>query len=86
MAEPFKNLINAEVVKLMRRHLQRAWSGFDGARFEALGSEGLATLELKARAQHLCAALEATLPSDFETAAGVIEASLAPMRGDVIHQ
>ena len=35
MAEPFKNLINAEVVRLMRRHLQRAWAGFDGARFEA---------------------------------------------------
>ena len=82
MAEPFKNLINREGVAAMRRQLRRAWAGFDGARFEALGSEGLTTLELKARAQHLCAALEATLPSDFETAAGVIEASLAPMRGD----
>ncbi len=82
MAEAFKNLINAELVRLMRRHLQHAWAGFDGARFEALGLEGLASLELKARAQHLCAALEATLPADFEAAAAVIEASLAPMRGD----
>ena len=62
----------------MRRHLQRAWPGFDGARFEALAGHGLESLELKARAQHLCAALEATLPADFEAAAAVIEASLAP--------
>jgi 3-methyladenine DNA glycosylase AlkC len=82
MAEPFKNLINAEVVRLMRHHLQRAWTGFDGGRFEALARDGLQSLELKARAQHLCAALEATLPADFESAAAVIEASLAPMQGD----
>ena len=84
MAEPFKNLINAEVVRLMRRHLQRAWAGFDGARFEALGGHGLESLELKARARHLCVALEATLPADFEAAAAVIEASLAPAPGDEV--
>jgi 3-methyladenine DNA glycosylase AlkC len=35
-------------------------------------------LELKARVHHLCAALEATLPEDFDRAAGILEASLAP--------
>lgn len=82
MAEPFKNLINREGVAAMRRHLTRAWPAFDGARFEALAVDGLEALELKARAQHLCAALEATLPADFEAAARVIEASLLPVRGD----
>lgn len=82
MAEPFKNLINRAGVAAMRRHLQRAWPAFDGARFEALGTDGLEALELKARAQHLCAALEATLPADFDTAASVLEASLLPVRGD----
>lgn len=82
MAEPFKNLINRAGVAAMRRHLQRAWPAFDGARFEALGTDGLEALELKARAQHLCAALEATLPADFATAASVLEASLLPVRGD----
>jgi 3-methyladenine DNA glycosylase AlkC len=38
----------------------------------------LQDLEFKARAMHLCAALEATLPSNFEQAAGLIEAALAP--------
>ena len=82
MAEAFKNLINRDGVAAIRRHLARAWPGFEGARFESLAVDGLEALELKARAQHLCAALEATLPADFGAAAAVIEASLAPMRGD----
>ncbi|MBI5067799.1 MAG: DNA alkylation repair protein [Deltaproteobacteria bacterium] len=80
MAEPFKNLIDAAGVRLMRRHLTRAWPGFDGARFEERARDGLERLELKARALHLCDALEATLPEDFDEAAAVLEASLAPVR------
>ena len=85
MGEPYKNLINRDGVAMMRRHLARAWPAFDGERFEALAVDGLEALELKARAQHLCAALEATLPDDFEAAARVIEASLAPVRSDEDH-
>jgi 3-methyladenine DNA glycosylase AlkC len=82
MAEPFKNLINADTVRQTRQQLHRVWPGFDGARFEALALDGLEALELKARAQHLRNALEATLPGDFDAAVAIIEASLAPMRGD----
>jgi len=82
MAEPFKNFINAQVVDSAARHLARAWPAFDARRFRALALAGLDGLELKARAQHLCAALEVTLPSDFAQAAAIIEASLAPVRGD----
>jgi len=82
MAEPFKNKINAGVVRQMRRQLTRAWPDFDGARFEKRALAGLEALALKARAQHLCDALEATLPQDFEAAAAILEASLAPVRGD----
>ncbi len=82
MAEPFKNLINREGVAALRQHLVRAWPAFDGARFEALALDGLDTLELKARAAHLCDALEATLPADFDAACAVLEASLRPVRGD----
>jgi 3-methyladenine DNA glycosylase AlkC len=78
MAEAFKNLINAGTVGEAARHLQRAWPGFDAARFEALALQGLDDLEFKARAMQLCAALEATLPADFDRAAGIIEAALAP--------
>lgn len=82
MAEPFKNLLNASTVGWLPRHLGRAWPAFDGERFEALALAGLEALEMKARAQHLCAALEATLPADFGAAADAIEASLLPVRRD----
>jgi 3-methyladenine DNA glycosylase AlkC len=78
MAEPFKNLISADTVRQAAQHLQRAWPAFDAPRFEALAMQGLDQLEFKARALHLCNALEATLPADFGQAAGVIEAALAP--------
>ena len=78
MAEAFKNLINEQTVGEAARHLQRVGPGFDAARFEALALSGLHDLEFKARAMHLCAALEATLPADFDQAAGLIEAALGP--------
>jgi 3-methyladenine DNA glycosylase AlkC len=79
MPEPFKNLINAETARKAREHITRAWPAFDGKRFEKLAATGLEALELRARAQHLRAALETTLPQDFAHAAAVIEASLAQM-------
>ena len=78
MAEAFKNLINADTVRSAATHLRRAWPAFDAPRFEALALDGLEALEFKARAMHLCAALEATLPEDFDRAADIIEAALAP--------
>lgn len=78
MAEPFKNLVNPALVRAAVPALQRAWPAFDGERFASLACDGLEALELKARAMHVCAALEATLPADFAAAADVIEAALAP--------
>ena len=78
MAEPFKNLLNAELVRDAAVHLRRTTPGFDAARFVKLGTQGLATLEMKARAMHICTALEATLPADFAAAAHALEAALAP--------
>jgi 3-methyladenine DNA glycosylase AlkC len=82
MPEPFKNLINARTVEDAAHHLARHCPGFDAQRFRALALQGLTDLEFKARAVHLCAALEATLPADFARACDVIEAALAPVRGD----
>ena len=76
--EPFKNLINATPVANAGLHLQRAWTGFDSARFEALANSGLDALELKARMLQLADAMRATLPDDFNSACTVLEASLAP--------
>jgi 3-methyladenine DNA glycosylase AlkC len=76
--EPFKNFINAQTVHDAAHHLARAWAAFPRKRFEKLALAGLDDLELKARVMHLSAALEASLPGNFEHAAEVLEASLAP--------
>ncbi|RRS02549.1 DNA alkylation repair protein [Aquabacterium soli] len=79
MAEAFKNLINAEVVRQAGQHLRRVWPAFDQRRFERLALDGLDDLEFKARAQHLGLALLATMPDDFHHAADVLEASFKPV-------
>ena len=73
-----KNLINAQTVRDAAHHLARAWPAFPRKSFESLALAGLEALELKARVLHLSVALQASLPSDFERAAAVLEASLAP--------
>jgi 3-methyladenine DNA glycosylase AlkC len=78
MAEPFKNLINAQTVAWAGQHLQRADAVFDRDLFERLAGGGLDALDMKARAMQIADALEATLPVDFGAAARQIEASLAP--------
>ncbi len=78
MPEAFKNLINPGTVREIGAQLARAWPAFDRKRFERLALNTLETLEFKARAQHVCNALEATLPDEFERAAAVLEKSLAP--------
>ncbi len=64
------------------RHPARTSPDFDARRFRRLASQGLDALEFKARAQHLCDALEATLPADFDSNCDAIEAALAPVRGN----
>ncbi len=76
--EPFKNLINKGTVEAIGAQLQRVWPAFERKRFQKLAQTGLDALEFKARARHVCAALEATLPEDFEQAASLLEATLAP--------
>ncbi len=76
--EPFKNLINQGTVEAIGTALQKAWPAFDRKRFLKLGQTGLDALEFKARARHVSAALEATLPEDFDEAAALLEATLAP--------
>ena len=84
--EPFKNLLNPALVveagALLQRHADAAGLAFDGERFAALAVQGLEALELKARAMQVCDALQATLPARFETAAGLLEAALAPATTD----
>lgn len=82
MPEPFKNLINPHSVEAAAHHLARVQPDFDAPRFRRLALHRLTTLEFKARAQHVCDALEATLPTDFAASCDALEAALAPVAGD----
>lgn len=79
MPEAFKNLINTGTIARAGGHLQRAWPGFDRRRFERLASAGLDGLEMKARAMQIAEALDACLQEDFDQAAGIVEAAMAPL-------
>ncbi len=78
MAEPFKNLLNADLIETAAAHLKRAWRGFPQDHFIEQAGGGLDGLEMKARAMQIADALVATLPEDFDRAAGIVEAALAP--------
>ena len=78
VGEPFKNLINAEVVAAMAHHVGRAGAGFDSVAFTHQALAGLGLLELKARVMQLAQALVAHLPADVDHAACLLEASLGP--------
>lgn len=77
MPDAFKNLINPQTIVSAAEHLQRVAPEFDAKSFIAEATEGLAPLEFKARAMHVCSALQTYLPKPFERAAELIEASLA---------
>jgi 3-methyladenine DNA glycosylase AlkC len=71
--EPFKNLLHRGLIDEAAARLQSAWPDFDAPRFCRLAGDGLEDLEMKARAMQICTALQATLPQDFDRAAGLIE-------------
>jgi 3-methyladenine DNA glycosylase AlkC len=75
--EPFKNLLNAALVREAGHALAHNWPAFDRKTFERRALRGLEALEMKARAMQIADALEASLPHDFDTACAVIERCLA---------
>ena len=78
MTEPFKTFFNDALIKHTGAQLKRVWPAFDARRFVREAGAGLDALEMKARAMQIASALEATLPQDFERAASLLEAALAP--------
>jgi 3-methyladenine DNA glycosylase AlkC len=78
MAEPLKNHFGESVVRRIGGMLRSAHPEFPERRFVAEASKGLADLELMDRARHVAAAMQRTLPADFDEAARIIVASLGP--------
>lgn len=83
--EPFKNLLNADVVSQTGHHLQRVSPRFDFASFKKQAIQGLDELEFKDRAVHIYKALHASLPDDFDEAVEILLASLKPVAAPLAH-
>lgn len=79
MPEPFKNFVGPALARTTAARFREVWPAFPEKRFLSLATEGLDTLELKDRIRRFAEALGATLPADFDKAAGLLEASLAPI-------
>lgn len=78
MAEPFKNLLNREIIEGMAAHFQTQWSPFDAGGFVAMATKNLDSLELKERTERIAEAMMECLPADFEKAGKIILGSLGP--------
>jgi len=84
MAEPFKNLLNKEIIEAMAAHFQRQWPEFDSNGFVAMATDDLDALELKARTERITETMIKYLPADFEKAAIIMSASLGtPLADDI---
>ncbi len=81
MAEPFKNLLDEKTIAAMGGHLAKAWPEFDRGAFAAMATKNLDDLGLKQRSAQITEALTDCLPDDFESAAHIMLASLAPDDG-----
>lgn len=81
MPEPFKNLFSRELIAGMGDHLARAWPAFDRPGFVSAAAKGLESLELKQRSAQITLTMATFLPEDFEEAATIMRASLAPIDG-----
>ncbi|MBX9855445.1 MAG: DNA alkylation repair protein [Gemmatimonadaceae bacterium] len=83
MAEPFKEFLNAALVRHAARHLQSLDARFEAARFERAVVPRLPGLELKARALCIADALADHLPPDFGDATSLLTRALAPAPANV---
>ena len=76
--EPFKESLNANVVRQLGHIFARVHGDFDEHGFCGAATKGLHKLELKERAHHIMCALDERLPEDFSAFSTIILASLHP--------
>ncbi|MCF6212091.1 MAG: DNA alkylation repair protein [Gammaproteobacteria bacterium] len=82
--EPFKNLLNKNIIEGMASHFKRHWSTFDDKGFVASATKDLDSLELKARTERITETMIEYFPEDFKKAGKIMLASLgSPLNDDV---
>ncbi|MBN2192980.1 MAG: DNA alkylation repair protein [Polyangiaceae bacterium] len=67
-----KDQLDREAIQLIAQNLAAVWEGFDAAGFVADAMSGLSGLELKARVEHVIAALARYLPTEYPEALGIL--------------
>ena len=72
-----KDRLSPEAVRLLADILARCWKDFPEEKFIDEATDGLGSMEMKARVIHLADALSRTLPAKFPAAAKVIDKALA---------
>lgn len=76
--EPFKELMNAEVVETLGDIVARVWPEFDQKKYFRIATSSIVDLELKERVFQVRDAFDQTLPADFTVASEILIASLHP--------
>jgi 3-methyladenine DNA glycosylase AlkC len=84
MAEPFKNLLNKNIVEGMAGHFKRQWSSFDDKGFVKDATKNFDSLELKARSDRITDTMIKYFPTDFEKAGEIMLESLGTQLDDDI--
>ncbi|MEE8058463.1 MAG: hypothetical protein V3T17_11605 [Pseudomonadales bacterium] len=84
MAEPFKNLLNKNIIEGMAGHFKRQWSNFDDKGFVTDATNNFDSLELKARTERITETMIKYFPADFEKAGEIMLASLGSLLDDDI--
>jgi 3-methyladenine DNA glycosylase AlkC len=82
VAEPLKHRIDRAAVERIGAAFALADSGFDVGRFVRDATQGLETLELMERAEHVAAALDEQMPVDDRALETFIKALGEPIAGD----
>ena len=84
MTEPFKNLLNKDVIQDMATHFHKQWPKFDRKGFVSAATKNLNSLELKARTEQITETMVEYLPTDFKKASKIILTSLGSPSDDTI--
>lgn len=83
MAQPLKEMINAESVGTLADGVKAVWGPFPREDFVRAAVDGLDGLELKDRVRRVCLALRESLPLPFPEAAAVLRESTRRVRLDM---
>lgn len=75
---PLKELMGRDLIRLIGESFAAVVPSFRRRPFESEAIQGLDGLELSGRATHIARALASRLPSDFDSAAPLLMASLGP--------